>query len=116
MEKTPLWIKIAIIAGLVLLLLGVWIFVYDSENLMQIERCIHALNNGRGYEILVEDNKFMTKADDHINLMQFLEGQYQMVFHSLDDQTAEFERGSTIVKFAIRPVRFNFLIWERIQE
>ena len=114
-KTSGLWGSIVLVLVLILTLIAAWIFIYNKENPVKIERCIRALNSGRGYEILVEDQNFITKSDDYTNLMQFLEGQYQIEYHTSYDDKAVFYRGKVKVIYSIKSIRFNFLIWERMK-
>lgn len=114
MKKYLRW-KLAIIISVVITAAALgWIYVYRYENPIQVERAALALNRGRGYEILLEDEKFLTKTGDHAELMQFLEGHYQMIYHTTAGETVFFLKGEKKIGFTTQQIRFNYTLWEKM--
>ena len=81
---------------------------------MKVIKSVNALNTGRGYEVLEEESKFLTKEDSHANLMQFLEGHYGMDFYEQRENLFLFKKGDKLIVFETKRILGDNLIWELI--
>jgi|GEM_PF-4427572 len=106
--------KILITVSVVILLLGIWFLVFKGEDPFAVQRSIKAIKSGRGYEVMEEEKKYMTKAGSHANLMQFLEGHYGLEFYEMYEDKTLFFKGGEIVAYETKRIFKDYIIWEII--
>lgn len=105
-------IYLVLILSIIAVLICLWVFMFKKENPIKIMKSIDILKSGRGYEILEEENKYITKDDNVSNLMQFLEGHYEYRYLEQRENLMIFIKDEDMIVFEIKRVFNGYLIWE----
>ncbi len=113
------WISVAVLTVAVVFIGSAafrWEARYAGRNPVMIEKAKAAIDRGRGYEVLEENQEYLTDDDKVSDLLYFLERQYGLQMSAFEDETVVLTGDHGTMTFErIEIVSFGkrYYIWER---